>query len=268
MSSRVIKDCISNHPVVAPLTDAAQDQLLRWILLADDWGCFNADPDEIKGACYAKRPKFTVKRIQELLLEFYEAGFLFCWTEKGIVWGYWTWWETGEFCGVRSFNQEGDRTRNRRKTPEPPKELLANYLLTHAQVVTQLGASGSSWEQASSLPRSPSPVPVPCSLSPILSVSKKQYGEFQSVELTDEEYAKLETKLNSHLAGLIEDLDNYSQTHPKEFREYTNHYAVIQSWHRLNLKRGNHGAHSGNRNGIASAAGQGVGGVRTYNPKQ
>ena len=134
MSSRVIKESILNHPLVAELPEFTQDQFARWILLSDDWGCFNADLDDIKGRAYPKRPKVTTAVIERVRKELFDGGFLFCWVERGVAWGCWVWWDSGEFAGVRSFNQDGDRTRNRRKTPKPNEKDLAEYLAAHRRV--------------------------------------------------------------------------------------------------------------------------------------
>lgn len=250
MSNRVIKDCISNHPLVAKLTADAQDQFLRWILLADDWGCFNADVDVIKGACYAKRPKITAKIIETLRSEFYETGFLFCWLQHGIIWGSWTWWETGEFAGIISYNEGGERNRNRRRTPEPPAELLSEYLSVHSLVVSHLDATGRSMTQADAIgavPRSlfPSPSSPNSPFGRVSPQERKTYGKFGHVRLTDAEHADLKAELNGHHADYIDQFDGWVAEAPDAKagrggvrRRDRNALATMRNWFRRDLKQG------------------------------
>jgi len=67
--------------------------------------------------------------------------------------------------------------------------------------------------------------------SPLLKPeARTPHGEFLSVLLTEEEHGKLESRLNGNLAGLIDELDRYSQTDPRAFKKYRNHYAVLLNW--------------------------------------
>ena len=96
--------------------------------MADDWGCFNADPDIIKGLAYPKR-KETVRQIIKIRDIFYNAGKLFVWTdENGRTWGFFPSWDNHQFCNALGIDEEGKYTKHRRKTPEPPTTLLEQYL--------------------------------------------------------------------------------------------------------------------------------------------
>ncbi len=57
------------------------------------------------------------------------------------------------------------------------------------------------------------------------------HGEFGAVNLTKEQVLKLTERLNGNFQAFIDRLDRYSQTHPKEFRKYKSHYAVILQWY-------------------------------------
>lgn len=126
MANRILKDSIWNSRSLAKLDDFTQDQFPRWLLMADDWGCFDADLDVIKGLVYPKRPKVTTKIIERVRLELHESGHLFCWVEGDHAWAYWTSW--GEHNYTTSVEEGGKRSQRRRKTPEPPAELLQMYL--------------------------------------------------------------------------------------------------------------------------------------------
>lgn len=64
------------------------------------------------------------------------------------------------------------------------------------------------------------------SLSLIKEEKKKNYGEFQNVKLTDEEYEKV---VSQNLTNMIERLSTYLASSGKR---YKSHYATILSWHR------------------------------------
>ena len=58
---------------------------------------------------------------------------------------------------------------------------------------------------------------------------RKEYGEFQNVLLTDEEYQKLKDKLNTKAEEFIEKLSAYMKSTGKRYKD---HYATILNWHR------------------------------------
>lgn len=49
MANRVIKDTILTSHTLAKLSIDAQLHWTRWLLMADEYGCFNADTSVIKG---------------------------------------------------------------------------------------------------------------------------------------------------------------------------------------------------------------------------
>ena len=129
MPNRILKDTIWDSDTLTELGPFAEDQFPRWLLLADDWGCFCADSKTIKGKAYPKRPDVTVEKVEELRLTFYRSGMLFCWVEGDRTWGYWT--NFGEHNYLTSVDDSGQREKKRRRTPEPPTELLKVYLKRH-----------------------------------------------------------------------------------------------------------------------------------------
>lgn len=56
--------------------------------------------------------------------------------------------------------------------------------------------------------------------------AKKQYGEFQKVKLTDDEYQKLTALYGTRLDAAIDRLDNYLAQKKKD--PYASHYAVMK----------------------------------------
>lgn len=130
MSNRVIKDSIWTSPSLAQLPLIADLSWPRWLLLSDDWGCFEADAEVIKGKAYPKRKEVKPSDIEKLKTIYNESGNLFLWKEGGREWGYFTNFDThNEYCNSSGVNDVGKYTKHRRKTPEPPKDLLNEYLI-------------------------------------------------------------------------------------------------------------------------------------------
>lgn len=130
--NRVIKDSIWDSPTLAKLSQYHQDQFPRWILMADDWGCFKANPRVIEGKVYPMREE-TPEDVLQTREIYYKAGILFVWKKDGREWGFFVKWNKHEFCSRGRKDEEGKLVKNRRKTPEPPKEELEKYLKDYPQ---------------------------------------------------------------------------------------------------------------------------------------
>lgn len=59
MANRVIKDTILTSHTLAKLSIDAQLHWTRWLLMADEYGCFNADTSVIKGLSYPLLTQIT-----------------------------------------------------------------------------------------------------------------------------------------------------------------------------------------------------------------
>jgi phage replication O-like protein O len=66
-------------------------------------------------------------------------------------------------------------------------------------------------------------------------LSKRKYGEFQNVLLSDEEYQKLKDKLGDETESYIEKLSSYMES---KGRRYKNHCATVLNWYQ-GRKEGN-----------------------------
>jgi len=66
--------------------------------------------------------------------------------------------------------------------------------------------------------------------------TKRKYGEFKNVLLTDEEYQKLKDKLGGAAGRFIENLSGYLESHKR--KHYDSHYATILNWSRKEEKGG------------------------------
>jgi len=174
MANRVIKDSIWSSKSLAKLPIYHQDQWPRWLLLADDWGCFNADPDIIKGLAYSKR-KEKAKDILKDREVFYKAGMLFVWQdEKEREWGFYVSWDGHQFCNASGVDNEGKYTKHRRKTPEPPKGLLLKYLQEHSDNLQQSPTSSKKVVKPNPKPiPNPNHIPIVSDLNLVLGTKYK-----------------------------------------------------------------------------------------------
>jgi len=81
-------------------------------------------------------------------------------------------------------------------------------------------------------PASPSPSPSPSLYT--VSVSKKIYGSFQNVKLTDKEYQGLIDKFG--IPEALKKIENLSEGIASKGYKYKSHYATILSWDRRDNK--------------------------------
>lgn len=135
MANRVIRDSIYSSPSLARLSREAAAWFPWWVLMADDWGCFNADPDVIKGAVYPKRKDVGIVEVEGWLVEYHNNHQLFIWVEGERIWGFFTaFLENNPYLQKSTLSEEGKQIKPRRKSPEPPKEALSSYLKERKQV--------------------------------------------------------------------------------------------------------------------------------------
>lgn len=229
--NRVIKDLIWSSPSLAKLSLSAQLHWPRWLLMSDDWGCFNADTDIIKGLVYPKLKAITLGVIEKLKDEYFNSGKLFLWSEGDRQYGYFTSWSNHQFCNATHLDDAGKQNRHKRKTPEPPKELLEEYLnlFKGKQPLTEeLERVRTSADKY----RIPNPNP---SLNP--NPIKHIYGEFKKVRLTDDQHIKLLKDFGElRLKDLIKRLDEYLENNPK--KSYANHNLTIRNWEKSDNGQG------------------------------
>lgn len=220
MPNRVIKDAIWSSPTLAKLPLDVQLHWPRLLLMADDWGCFNADPDVIKGLVYPKIATMTVRKICDLLKTYTEAGLIFLWKTGERLWGFFTSWHGHQFCNATHLNDDGKQARHQRKTPEPPENELSAYLAQHNQISQEVSGKLEQVRAVQNKYRNPNPNPNP---NP-----RKIYGEFQNVTLTDHEIEKLDTKFGTDDARRR--IENLSQYIASKGDKYKDHYATLLQW--------------------------------------
>jgi len=164
MSNRVIKDSIWTSPTVNKMVKKLEHCLAFpwWILQADDWGCFDADVEVVKGLVFPKRKDVTEEMVSEMRTAYQEAGLLFVWQESGgREWGYFVTFDSHHnLCNKKSVGEDGKQTKHRRKTPEPPSDLLSDYI-KRSNLTEETKADKSRHLSTNSLIPIPNPIPNP-----------------------------------------------------------------------------------------------------------
>lgn len=111
MPSRILRDSYAVSDTIAELPPDVQDRFPRYLLAADDFGCFRLDPTVLKGHLWCKRADIAEPEICRDMTAYEAAGLVVA-------------WEVGEkvFCFFRGWWDHQNRPRGgvKRKTPAPP----------------------------------------------------------------------------------------------------------------------------------------------------
>jgi hypothetical protein len=76
---------------------------------------------------------------------------LFLWMDGERTYGFWTGWDDHNYCNATAVGEDGKQEKHRRKTPEPPQELLAQYVSHFKNKLEQVRTKFSI----------PNPIPIP-----------------------------------------------------------------------------------------------------------
>lgn len=123
MPNRIIKDSIWTSPNLNKLSAQAERHFYRVLLSADDYGCFESTRAVLKGKCYPlKLNTIKEKDIDKWQIEMISLDIIKEWEKEERIFA--------AFCQFDKHNskysvtEDGKPTRHRRRTPEPPQELL------------------------------------------------------------------------------------------------------------------------------------------------
>lgn len=121
MPKRLLDDSLLSSPSVAACSPRAQDAFPRLILVADDFGCLDANQRVLVGRGWPHRDDVSTEELERWLEEWSRAGMVFVWEESGRRFAYLTGWH-GEH--GQKWRDEYDRDvathGSKRKTPRPP----------------------------------------------------------------------------------------------------------------------------------------------------
>jgi hypothetical protein len=131
MPKRLLDDSYLSSPSLARCSPRAQDAFPRFILLADDFGCFEAFPRVLVAKGWPYRTDVSEADVWGWLEEYVAAGMACLWTEKERRWCYLTGWHGPHGQKVRAeYNPNAPkgtpgRHGSKRRTPVPPADLVA-----------------------------------------------------------------------------------------------------------------------------------------------
>lgn len=121
MPKRTLDDSLLTSPSLAAVSPRCQDSFHRFILLADDFGCFGADARVVLGKGWPLRPDVTEQDVEGWMVELSRAGMLQIWEEGGRRFAFLTGWFGAH--GQRNrgeYDPKKNPSGSRRKTPQPP----------------------------------------------------------------------------------------------------------------------------------------------------
>lgn len=125
MPKRLLDDSFLTSLSVAKVSPRGQDAFPRFILLADDFGCFEVIPRALAAKGWVYRQDVTETDVVAWLKEYVAAGMACLWTVNERRYCYLTGWH-GEH--GQKHRAEYDRERNpkgsKRRTPPPPADLV------------------------------------------------------------------------------------------------------------------------------------------------
>lgn len=123
MPKRLIDSSISTSPSLRICSPRAQDAFHRFIVLADDFGCFEADPTLLAGLGWPFRRDVTEADIRSWLVEYAMAGMLLLWEHGGRWYAFLAGWNgpRGQKARVE-YHATRAKHGSKRKTPKPPAE--------------------------------------------------------------------------------------------------------------------------------------------------
>lgn len=99
------------------LSDEAERHFLRMMLAVDDYGCLECTPEDTADVLYPAMPHKDAEAVARMNDELEAAGLIRRWTDGDREYAVFV--NFNRHSGA-CFTDDGKRTRNRRKTPEPP----------------------------------------------------------------------------------------------------------------------------------------------------
>lgn len=120
MPTRILRDRLLTSPSLAKCSPRAQDAFPRFLLLADDFGCFDTNARVLIGAGWPLRDDVLEADIESWLADYEANGMLLRWLDGDRIYGVFTGWDGPNGQRRREEYSETTKKGSRRKTPRPP----------------------------------------------------------------------------------------------------------------------------------------------------
>jgi len=123
MPKRLIDDSMLSSPSLARLSPSAQDAWVRFILMADDFGCLEGNPRILVGRGWPLRPEVTPEIVQGWIDEYIAHEMMEAWTEFDRHWLFLPGWYGPHGQRIRGeYDAQRNRHGSKRRTPVPPSQ--------------------------------------------------------------------------------------------------------------------------------------------------
>lgn len=210
MPNRIIKESILTSDTLAALSWFEQGLFFRLLVLCDDYGRADARPAVIRGTAYSLY-NVTNKQIADALSSLATAGIVDLYEVDGRP-----------YLQLKTWAKHQRIRAKMSKYPAPengePADIRCH--LTADDSKCQPNPIQSNPNQSNPIQEKDIPI----------GISKKKFGEFGNVALTDAEHEKLRELMGDRLAGeYIERLSGYLA---QKGKRYKSHYATIRNWWR------------------------------------
>jgi len=261
MPNRIIKESICTSDTIDLLNTDAEVFFYRLIVQCDDFGRMDARPSIVRARCYPLRlSKISDKQVVAWLNKLAEVELIKLYIA-----------DDKQYMVITTWEKHQQIRAKRSKYPEPANycnhviaDDIRNSQAQSDAKVEKLDSNGNHLIADDSIcsrnPIQSNPNPIRESESNKESFSKTPFGEFQNIFLTSEEYQKLIDRFGEKEAlERIETASESFKSHKDYPKKYSDHYATILSWARMDAKRngGNHAVNQKNLNGHTRSAGQG-----------
>lgn len=137
MANRIIKDSIWSSQNFNDLSVYAERHFYRILMLADDYGCFESTPAVVRGICYPLQESIRRTDVEKWQQELRDKNIIATWNDDGREYSVFVSFDKHN--SKYAVTEDGKPTRNRRKTPEPPNDLICQSLPVQASS-SQTGA--------------------------------------------------------------------------------------------------------------------------------
>lgn len=147
MPKRILDDSFLDSRSMEVLSPRAQDAFPRFILLADDFGCFEVNVVKLRAIGWSRRPDVSDEDVAAWITEYAErqavdpetgkklAPVLMLWTHVGRRYAHLTGWSGPHGQKKRDEYGPGKPHGSKRHTPAPPADLLAAVLAGEVRAV-------------------------------------------------------------------------------------------------------------------------------------
>jgi hypothetical protein len=158
--------------------------------------------------------------------------------------------EGENFIQIATWDKHQQIRAKRSKFPAPDitcinlisSDIICNQMISHvSDIICNHLISDAPVIQSNPIQSESNPIRESPKKTKDKNASKKPYGEFKNVLLTDDEYQKLRTKFNGATENKIE---AYSAGKESKGLKYLSDYATILNWERMDAQR------NGGTNGV------------------